>query len=325
MEDDDPEHEVTAPAMKEAMRLLNAGKPRAAMDALDRVASYEERHPELTFVRALGFVQLEDREQAMAALDRTIRRSPDIYRALSLRASFRMGDGDVEGALADVSAAIALHDNAEDRHLRGQILFRQGRVKAAIVDYDRALELNPNDQNLILDRAKARQAAGDAMGAADDAVASGEFEGSDPTVPLMQFTGLMKEGRLKEALAAANEAIERAPLHFAGYTARALVHQALGNHREQRADLNQAIEYGSKSASVFLSRAVLRQMDGDLRGAAADAEKAVEYEPHDPELWWYLGGVFDSLRDPRAKAILLKANAMEKALASKDKDVGVGG
>jgi len=69
-------------------------------------------------------------------------------------------------AIADYSAAIRFSLNPEPTlyYSRGLVLRKAGRIKAAIKDFDRAIELAPDNWNYYKQRGLAKMALKDSLG-----------------------------------------------------------------------------------------------------------------------------------------------------------------
>jgi lipoprotein NlpI len=89
--------------------------------------------------------------------------------ALTNRANAKAAQGDLDGAAADYTRALALDPRHASALLnRGAVRQRKGDFRAALADYEAALALDPQNAAALYDRAGARRAAGDLDGARAD-------------------------------------------------------------------------------------------------------------------------------------------------------------
>ncbi|WP_250563978.1 tetratricopeptide repeat protein [Sphaerisporangium fuscum] len=94
--------------------------------------------------------------EAAAAFDVAIAGAPGLVSAWASRASLRYEAGDLEGAVADLTRAIELGEDAALYFNRALALKSLGRPAEAMDDLDRAYALDPEDPDIV----KARHEAG---------------------------------------------------------------------------------------------------------------------------------------------------------------------
>lgn len=99
---------------------------------------------------------------ALEAYDRAVAGDPMLQAAWAGRASLRFDQGDLPGALEDLDRALALGDSASLRFNRATALITADRWDEALIDLNRALELDPEDVDSLEARERClsqRQAA----------------------------------------------------------------------------------------------------------------------------------------------------------------------
>jgi regulator of sirC expression with transglutaminase-like and TPR domain len=94
-----------------------------------------------------------------------------------------------------------------------------------------------------------------------------------------QAVVLSKEGKLVEALARYDAALERAPQLVAAYYNRGLQLMRTGRLEEALRDFDRAIQLHPGDAEAFNNRGLTKVKLDDLEGARADFERALELEP----------------------------------------------
>ena len=115
----------------------------------------------------------------------------------------------------------------------------------AIADYDKAIEIDPENADLYFNRALFKDARADEEG----------------------------------ALADYNKALEINPEHAGAYLSRGNVKRALGDYKGTLADYNKAIEFNPSNALAYDNRGIIKRVLGDYKGALADHNKAIELNP----------------------------------------------
>jgi tetratricopeptide (TPR) repeat protein len=94
--------------------------------------------------------QISDGEAALRAFDAALRQAPDLAVAWANRGVAAYETGDLAGAIADLTRAIALGEEAELLFNRAIALRDSGRESEARADLKRALELSPDDGDIQL-------------------------------------------------------------------------------------------------------------------------------------------------------------------------------
>jgi len=157
------------------------GDHKRAIADCDEALRLSPGDVEASLNRGLALLALGDFRSAIADFDRALdprqkhfmtfvgrfsTRYPELYRA---RSEARRQLGDLDGALADLDAAIGLNsDDAEARVRRGHLYAARRDFARAIADFDRAIALGRGDADIYKDRGDARAAGGDEAGAKSD-------------------------------------------------------------------------------------------------------------------------------------------------------------
>ncbi|HEY2154471.1 MAG TPA: tetratricopeptide repeat protein [Isosphaeraceae bacterium] len=142
-----------------------SGNHRRAVADCDEALRLSPGHAEASLNRRLSSLALDDFRRAIADFDRALdprqgrgisflgplsSRYPELYRARS-EAHRRLGD--LDGAVADLDAALGLDpDDAEARVRRGRLHAARRDFNRAIADFDRAIALGRRDADLYRDR-----------------------------------------------------------------------------------------------------------------------------------------------------------------------------
>lgn len=100
--------------------------------------------------------------------------------------------------------------------------------------------------------------------------------------PLPRATELREAGRLAEALAVLDRALEREPADIAALRLRADIHRQRGDFPRALADLDRVVASSPDHPPTLLVRAAVQRLVGMPRKALADASRAIELAPSDP-------------------------------------------
>lgn len=147
----DPSH-VDAYVNRAAL-LAELGDPDAARRDVAAGLALAGDQPHLLCL--LGNLELEagHLDAARAALDVAVLADPPLAEAWASRAAVAVETGDPEGALADLDRALALGDDPAMRFNRAMVLADLHRWADAAAEFDRVIELTPDDADAWLHRA----------------------------------------------------------------------------------------------------------------------------------------------------------------------------
>ena len=133
------------------------------------------------------------------------------------------------------------YDKAERFFYRGRSKQDDGDLLSAIVEFDKAIEIDPRQARYYFHRGVAKQGNGD----------------------------------LDDAIADYGRAIELDPLHSLVYNNRAAARWTQGDLEGALADYDKAIDVPGRYAGTYINRGALKQRNGDLDGAIADYTSAI--------------------------------------------------
>lgn len=222
---------------------------------------------------------LRRRDQALEAVSKAISIEPDLFYYRLLRAKFRRWD-DFEGRRADLHRALQLDPgNADILTELGLIDFKQRRWADAVARFSAVLEREPKDFGLLAYRAMAHGEAGEAsLASRDFDAASAAASGADD---FSLVCGVFaREGiALDWALQACNQAIALKENESVYHANRGLVALRLGRLDQAMADYNIAVEADSRRPHGYYGRALTHWRQGKKRAAQDDRNRALALDP----------------------------------------------
>lgn len=202
---------------------------------------------------------------------------PYFYRAL---AKYNLDD--MRGAEADVSIAIERNPFITDAYeLRGVVRQMQGKTQEAVGDFNKALEMLPENRSLLYNRSVALlelKRYDEARKSFDELLS--HHSGYD--------NGLLGKAQLElavndtvEALADIEKALSINRHLTNGYIMRAQISMNRGkdSFAAALADMDEAIRLNPRNPGFFINRAFLRYKLDDYFGAMSDYDYALELEP----------------------------------------------
>lgn len=129
---------VDAYVNRAALRLQAGDLEGAAADVAAGLRVQPDSAP-LHCLDGLLAVELDESGSARAAFDRALGLDPTLAEALANRAVLRFSDGDVDGAIDDLTEALAADDDPGIRENRAVAYAEVGRLDEAVADCERAL------------------------------------------------------------------------------------------------------------------------------------------------------------------------------------------
>ncbi len=238
------------------------GDSARALALCDRAEALAPHLAEPHLVRGYLFSPTEP-ARAIECLTRAIALDPRHGMAYYNRGIVRSRLGDLKGALADHTAALAIRPGSEAFTARGAVKHSLGDVDGALADFEAAIKGNPKAKNAYCNRSGIRLIRRDFAGAIEDA----------------------------------SRAIEIDP----GF-AEAYVNRGMARHDSAaagaRSDFDEAIRLDPKYAGAWHARGVLRLAGSDGEGALADLNRALELRPAHASSLYYRGRVHILLAHP---------------------------
>jgi tetratricopeptide (TPR) repeat protein len=205
----------------------------------------------LTLLAAQRYLRGE-REEALAEWTSIVEAHPrHAAYPLQIRAIFRLLLGELDLALQDLTRSIELAPAVATTYaLRGEVYAHLCRDDEALVNYERALQLEPDDMQALLGKART----------------------------------LCRTGEVERSLVFLCRAIPRQPKEPGLHAERARCYALLDRNAEAMAELDVAIALDPDDPELYVSRARCRPMEDDA-ARAADFARALELDPDDARAW----------------------------------------
>lgn len=227
-----------------------AGAPEKSLGVLDRMAVLEPAHVPTLLTRVNLLFILDREPEAVAVCERILELDPANYQSLYLLAKARRTTGDLLGALAALTRALALKDDfAEAWLLRAEILLDMHQAAEALPDVEKAVALLPEEENAWLLKGRIHEALGEAALAAADYRQALDLNPFHEEAILLAGGLLISGGKPDEAVAFFDEALETLPA----------------------------------SGKIYAERGRAKNLRGDKEGAFEDLKKALELNPDGEE------------------------------------------
>lgn len=282
----DPENEVIY--FLRGCFFVDRQEPEKALADFDQALHLADDHDEAKLHRAAVHLQLDRFEDALADYDQLVARYPDHPQAYAGRAFTRQMLGDELGAEADwdelrriapehsqetliqtlqtkvnylerqkryedaIDVAGQIIEIAQDRpfgyHLRGWIYWYSEQHVEALEDYNRLLEIKPDDAAYLNARGQVLAEMGEYRSALDDLDAAIERSRTSGETQVLAFAlngqslALAGLGQMDESTRSYEESIQLCPDNAWAYYNRAIVMQRAGDHQRAKQLFQRALD-----------------------------------------------------------------------------------
>ena len=274
---------------------LESGESEEAASAFERVATLDQENREAAVLAAIAYADLPDDRglpQAIASLERQVKRFPDDEKSLHFLAQAKGATGDLSGQIQALEKLVGLKPT--DVQARVDLAIARalaGDLTASSSDLAAARKLSENDPGLPA----ATGALAALQGLPDDALAQLQAAGDEASLAVLNGALLLASGETDEAADCLAKAGNSPAARF--FRAACLDAQGLGRDalQEFRAIADQGGEYAAEAA-VQLARAYLNM--GDLAPAFEASDMAVRLGATGPVIHTVRGRIFTAQENP---------------------------
>lgn len=278
-----PDHR---PALLARAPLLLEEDPRQVIADMSRVIAGRRESSEAWFWRGLARSRVSDDEQAIRDLGVSCRLDPSRVEAWRARSRALVRLQRVPDAIADLQTALQhAPRDADSVRLLANLLLRERQfrqVTELLADPQPAV---PLDGELILCRARALAALGDADAAARDYADALQKLPSGTAATVVAAAEharvLFDDDQPIAALAAVNDALAQQPQNASLLSLRADIHRALGHTDEALEDYTRVISENQGGPAARFARARLYLQRDEPGAAEADLSAVLDVSPGD--------------------------------------------
>lgn len=201
--------------------------------------------------------------------------------------------GNYKAAVTNFNKAIQLNPKQDKTYNnRGKAYFQMGEYENAIQDYDQAVQLNPQNAEVYNNRGLAYDGNGNSEKAIEDYTQAIKLKPDLADAYSNRAKAFKKQGNFQDALQDYNESIKRNPNQAAMYYDRGVSQSKLGQNRQAIADFTQAIRLDPKNAAAFNSRGVSYQALRNYPQAVSDFSQAIQLNSKFAEAYCNRGTVY---------------------------------
>ena len=132
--------------------LSDIGDIEAALESYEKATKLQPDSGEIWYAKGLALLDLKRYGAAVISFSRATQYAPDSAYAWYLYGATLEETGNLQKALDSLTKALELEENVFFLTDRGRVLRKLGQYDAAMASYDRALKLDPNYENIWLNR-----------------------------------------------------------------------------------------------------------------------------------------------------------------------------
>ena len=232
-----------------------------------------------------------DLDGAIADYSQAIALDPKYAGAYCVRGMAKGQKGDLDGAITDFSHAIDINpEYAAAYNGRGITKAQKGDLAGAIADFSQAIEINPQDAKSYSDRGHAKGEKGNIDGSIADFSKAIELNPQFAGAYYDRGVAKTDKGDFDGAIADYNKAIELDPQYADAYGGRGNAKLKKGDYDGAVADFSQAIVINPQDAGSYSNRGLMKASKGDYDGAIADFNQAIALDPQDADGYYFNRG-----------------------------------
>jgi len=304
------------------LQSLPGGDRKKALEAATKVTELAGDNPRLASQALILRAELaEDKQQALADLDKVVALMPDDPEPLRLRGQTRLQVDKFEEALADFDAALKIEPNhIPTLESKIDALLELKRFDQALEICDQIEKLAPSSSEAVFHRARIAAVQKDFDKALELLNKAAELDPKNPAVLMIRAAVYQELKKTEEALKDVNEALKLRPGNPALLRLRAALLAGSGKFTEAIADLEQVRKAQSPEDQVVLNLqlGLLYSAQKYYGRAIEHFSKVLEVEPKNVAA---LRGRGDALLSVGRQAEAIKD--YEKAIEVDSKDSGV--
>ena len=171
------------------------------------------------------------------------------------------------------------HSTAEIEFYRGNANYALGEHEKAIINYTRAIDLNPQYAEAYNNRGVANAALGKYEEAIKDYTKAIKLDSQDAEAYNNRGFANVALKKYTEAITDFNKAIEFDSQDAKFYSNRGLLNSVLKNYEEAIKDYTEAIELDPQYVEAYNNRGIANRALGKFEEAIEDYDKAIELDP----------------------------------------------
>lgn len=234
----------------------------------------------------------------------------------NVRGTSKAQFGDFKNAIVDFNKAIQINNNDHQALAnRGKAKDELGDLKSALVDLSKAIKLNPKEHDYYVHRGNTKVKMKDYLGAIEDCDMAIKLKPKDAALYAHRAGVLQLVSKWDDAINDLSMAIKLKPKYALYYVHRAQVYNHLHEIQKLNNDIDKAISLEPKNVKYITLKGVFAKNSGDQELAVKSFVDAINTNPTYYEPYSELGIIYDTQGDLKNSI-----NNFEKAIENYDKE-----
>lgn len=273
-----------------------------AITACSAAIKINDTYAEAYYTRAIVFTNRMNVEAAMADYEMAVEHDPDYWQAYNNMGTLYLDKLDIDKALENYTRGISVRPSDDtvrkaaekdaskyqpaDTPLmyvnRGKVYRLNRENAAAIADFNKAIEFNPNDDKAYLNRGLAFQAEKNYEAAIRDCNKAGELDPANIEAGKCMSAATVAKESIEARIADMSKGIEADPDIADGYFNRGKVYLEANKYDDAITDYNKTVELGPRPAILkfaYLNRGIAYSAKTEYDKALVDLDRALALDP----------------------------------------------
>ena len=204
--------------------------------------------------------------------------------------------GDAEGKISEL---INMGGTFWEYDARGVLYTMRGDYAQAILDYNRALEINTKYGNAYNNRGNIHYSQGKYAQAISDYDKAIEQNPKNSEAYTNRGNAYYSQGKYDRAISDYDKAIRINPQYGRAHHGRGIVHYAQGDYTQAIADYTETINLDPKVTEAYYNRGHTHSLRGEYTQAVADYTKVINLDSEDSEAYYNRGLAYIEEDNPK--------------------------
>ncbi|MGF1675960.1 MAG: tetratricopeptide repeat protein [Rivularia sp. (in: cyanobacteria)] len=274
------------------LALVQQRKLQESIAALEQAVKLKPDFVAAWNYQSIGYLNLKQLDKALVAINKAIKLQPENPNFYNVKWFVLKGLKQYVKAELAITEAIKFSHRSGFYTNRGIIYSEQKKWKLALVDFNKAIDINPDYANNYNNRAfvYAKQKKWElALADYNKAI---DINSKHTFAYYNRGSVYAKQKKWELALLDLNKAIDINPINVRAYNNRGLIYDYQYKYELALADYNKAIDINPDYAETYNNRGIVYDDLKKYELALADYQKAIEINPKDTDAYYNRGIVY---------------------------------
>jgi serine/threonine-protein kinase len=288
--------------VKRARAYLTTKTYNKAVADFTEAIKLDPHNPNHYLERAKAFQEARQHQEALGDSTQAIKLAPQYPDAYEQRGDILLATGQYSQAIEDFEAALYFNSTHPDVYNKRAMAYKQraaanlearqqGKaddsvLRLALDDYNRAIELNPRDARLYLERGNVHRAMGKPRKAVADYNYASKLRLHHSDLYMNLGNAFLAMKQYRKALNAYNEALKLPGWSVNVYENRSFAYYSMRKYKPALADCNEALKLRPNDASYLAHRGHVYFAMRDYQKALADYQASLHFDPSNADLYF---------------------------------------